>query len=65
MILGDVNGDGSIYATDYMKIKNHIMGKSVLNGAFLKAADVNSDGNVYATDYMKIKNHIMGKSTIE
>ena len=65
IIYGDVNGDGEIYATDYVKIKNHIMGKASLTGASAKAADVNKDGNIYATDYVKIKNHIMGKSTIQ
>lgn len=65
VIKGDVNGDGNIYATDYVKIKNHIMGKSTITKTFLLAADVNDDGNIYATDYVKIKNHIMGKNPIE
>lgn len=65
VIKGDVNGDGNIFATDYVKIKNHIMGKTAITGSYLLAADVNNDGNIYATDYVKIKNHIMGKSPIE
>lgn len=65
VIKGDVNGDGLIYATDYVKIKNHIMGKQKLEGAYLKAADINNDNNIYATDYVKIKNYIMGKGKIE
>ncbi len=64
VIKGDVNGDGKIYATDYVKVKNHIMGKSSLSLAYLQAADINNDGNIYATDYVQIKNHIMGKTTI-
>ena len=28
VMLGDVNGDGKVKATDYMKIKNYIMGKT-------------------------------------
>ena len=60
-----MNGDGNIYATDYVKIKNHIMGKSTLKGAYAKAADVNKDGKIYATDYVKVKNSIMGKGTIQ
>lgn len=64
VIKGDVNGDGAIYATDYVGIKNHIMGKNILKDASLIAADVDNDGNVYATDYVKIKNYIMGKDTI-
>ena len=65
VILGDVNGDGAIYATDYVKIRNHIMGKSQLSGASLQAADVNRDNKVQATDYVRVRNHIMGKSTIQ
>ena len=65
VVYGDVNGDGNIYATDYVKIKNHIMGKSTLKGAYAKAADVNKDGKIYATDYVKVKNSIMGKGTIQ
>lgn len=65
VVKGDVNGDGLIYATDYVRIKNHIMGKKKLEGAYLKAADINNDNNIYATDYVRIKNYIMGKGTIE
>lgn len=64
VIKGDVNGDGQIFATDYVKVRNHIMGKSKLTGAFLVAADINNDGNIYATDYVLIRNYIMGKSDI-
>ena len=64
MVLGDVNGDGNIKATDYMKIKNYIMGTSTLSNEEKEAADVNRDGNIKATDYMKIKNYIMGTSSI-
>lgn len=65
VVKGDVNGDGLIYATDYVRIKNHIMGKKQLEGAYLKAADINNDNNIYATDYVRIKNYIMGKGIIE
>lgn len=64
VIKGDINGDGQIFATDYVKVKNHIMGKTILSGAYLKAADVNGDRNIYATDYVIIKNYIMGKGSI-
>ena len=64
VVLGDVNGDGQVKATDYMKIKNHIMGTSNFSEVEKKAADVNKDGVIKATDYMKIKNHIMGTSMI-
>lgn len=62
---GDVNEDAKITPADYVKVKNHIMGKSKLTGNALLAADVNGDGKITPADYVKIKNHIMGKSTIE
>ena len=65
VIKGDVNGDGKIYATDYVRVRNHIMGKTKLTGAYLEAADINNDNQIYATDYVKIRNHIMGKTQIE
>lgn len=62
---GDVNGDGFVKATDYMTIKNYIMGISTLSEVQKKAADVNKDGTIRATDYMTIKNYIMNVSKIE
>ena len=44
--MGDVNGDGKITPADYVKVKNHIMGKSKLTGDSLKAADMNKDGKI-------------------
>lgn len=64
VLKGDVNGDGKIQATDYVKIRNHIMGKTNLTDASLQAADINQDSKVQATDYVKVRNHIMSKSTI-
>lgn len=59
IIKGDVNGDGHIYANDYVKIKNHIMGNGTITGPYLLAADIDNDKNIYATDYVHIKNYIM------
>ena len=64
VIYGDVNGDGMIKATDYVLVKNKIMGTITLSGAYLEAADVDRNGFVKATDYVKIKNKIMGISEI-
>ena len=65
IVLGDVNGDGEIKATDYMKIKNYIMEEIKLDDYQKIAADVNGDGQVKATDYMKIKNYIMDSIEIK
>ncbi len=63
--LGDVNGDGEIFATDYVKIKNHIMEVNALNDIQKKAASISTPGEIKATDYVKIKNFIMGTGNID
>ena len=63
VVKGDVDGDGKMQATDYVKIKNYIMETkdSKLNAAQSIAADVDGNGQIGATDYVKIKNIIMGR----
>lgn len=64
VMLGDTNGDGNITPSDYVKIKNNIMGVTALDETSKSAADVNSDGNISPADYVKVKNHIMNASKI-
>ena len=60
IVRGDINGDGKISSLDYVKVKNHIMGSSVLiDDVYKKAADANDDNKISALDYVKIKNYIM------
>lgn len=62
-VAGDVDGDGEMMATDYVKIKNYIMEvkNSSLNTAQSLAADVDNNGSIGATDYVLIKNRIMSR----
>ncbi|MCD8028982.1 MAG: dockerin type I domain-containing protein [Erysipelotrichaceae bacterium] len=64
VIRGDVNGDGKIKSSDYVRIKNYIMGNVTLTGAQKLAADANKDGSIKSSDYVRIKNTIMGTATI-
>ena len=64
IIYGDVNGDGTISPADYVKVKNSILGKEVLNTVYKIAGDANKDGNISPSDYVKIKNKILGKEDI-
>ncbi len=59
-VIGDVNLDGKVKASDYILIKKHILGISKLTGDKLKKADVNSDGKVNVKDYIIIKKIILG-----
>ena len=62
--MGDVNGDGNITPLDYVKIKNHIMKASTLEGNYKTAADLTNDSEISPLDYVKVKNHIMKISKI-
>ena len=64
-LLGDVNNDGAIDSTDYLRIKGHFLGTYTLEGAALVAGDVNKDSAIDSTDYLRIKGHFLGTYTIE
>jgi len=56
-IIGDVNGDGSVNASDVTALYNYI-----LNGdtTFLSTSDVNADGSINSSDITAIYNIILG-----
>ena len=58
-IKGDVNGDGKVTASDYVLVKNSIMGTYNLTDNQKEKADYNNDGKITASDYVLIKNKIM------
>ncbi len=58
--IGDVNKDGVISTLDYIQIRKHIMGLSILSDEKQIIADVNNDRNVSVQDYIQIRKHIMG-----
>lgn len=64
VIYGDLNSDGKISSSDYVFIKNHIMGSKTLSSVQKVAGDINKDGKISSSDYVFIKNHIMGTSSI-
>ena len=65
LILGDLTGDGQIRINDLIKLRNHLLETSVLEGARLLAADVSGDGTVKMNDLIKLRNHILGEKLIE
>jgi hypothetical protein len=59
-LLGDVNNDGAVDTTDYIRIKSHFLGTLTLEGDSFKAGDVTGDGTIDTTDYIRIKGHFLG-----
>ena len=64
VVTGDINGDGNITITDMLAIKAHVLNKTLLSGAYVKAADTSGDGNATITDFIQIKAFILGKGSI-
>jgi hypothetical protein len=60
-LIGDVNGDGKVSASDYGVVKKHILGTKLLTGDSLKRADVNGDGKITSLDYIMIRKIILNK----
>lgn len=60
VVSGDINGNGSITATDLTKIKNYILEKTLLTSLEFEAADLNNDGKITATELTKIKKYVLG-----
>ena len=60
IIRGDVDGDGRISASDYLRVRRYILGMLELDGLFESAADVDGNGTVNAADYIRIRRSILG-----
>lgn len=64
IIFGDVNGDGSVTAADYIAVKDVVLGASI-EGPFAVAADVDGSGTpaepaISAADYIAVKDCVLG-----
>jgi hypothetical protein len=60
VISGDVDGNGIVDSTDYLKIKNLFATSSTIDGAYFIAADTDADGQITSTDYIRVKAHFVG-----
>ncbi len=64
IILGDIDGNALVSATDYLIIKALFLKQTTLDGPFLTAANVDREGQITATDYLSIKSHFIGLTNI-
>ena len=60
LVLGDVNGDGTVDVSDVMALANYVLAKNV-EGFNVAVADVNEDGDIDVSDVMKLANIILNK----
>lgn len=64
IILGDVDGSGTITAKDYLLVKRSFLGTVTLNQAQLKAACMGGTDKPTSLDYLKVKRHFLGTYNI-
>lgn len=65
IVIGDINGDGLINSTDLLRVRQHLLGKKVLDGAYFLASDINYDNTINSTDLLRIRQHLLGKKEIK
>ena len=65
VVLGDTDGNGKITLFDSVKIVNHYLDKTLLEGPYLEAADVDKNKKITLFDSVKIVNHYLDKTYID
>lgn len=59
VILGDMDGNGIVDTTDYMRIKAGFIGSFALTEAENRAADTDQNNVIDITDYMRVKSYLL------
>ena len=59
ILLGDVNGDGTINAQDVQRLRNYLLENVELDEQQMLAADVNGDKSVNAQDVQRLRNYLL------
>jgi hypothetical protein len=59
VILGDIDGNGTVTSTDYVRIKSNLTGSYALDKVSKDAADIDNNENITATDYLRVKSHFL------
>lgn len=58
-VKGDADANGSVTASDLVRVIQHLVGKTTLSDTGVKNADMNSDGRVSILDLIMLKNSLV------
>lgn len=64
VMYGDLSGDGEINSADLLKMRQHLLGTSKLNNAFLESAYLSGDKEINSADLLKLRQHLLGSNNI-
>ena len=53
-----------INSADLLKVRQHLLGTSVLTGEYFDAADIDSNGVINSADLLRVRQHLLGTKSI-
>lgn len=64
LVMGDLDGDGVISTTDYLRVKGAFLGSVSMSGIYKAAADIDGNNIIDSTDYARVKGQFLGTYNI-
>jgi|GEM_PF-5504301 len=64
LVFGDVTGEGNVNTRDLQTLRNHLLRKTLLEDAFLRAADTNHDSRISSLDILIITRYHLYRENV-